>query len=667
MKGEDMKKEKHWILVINPGSTTTKVAVFCNEKKIFEKNIVHSSLQLEKFKKIWDQYNFRKNIILSELARAKIDLNCLSAVVGRGGLLSPIPGGTYKINQKMIEDLREAKRGEHASNLGAVLAYGIAWDLEIPSFIVDPPAVDELQPLARFSGLPELERESLFHALNIKAVARMIAKRLGKKIEEVNFIVAHLGGGITVCSIKNGKIIDLNNALTEGPFTPERAGALPNFPLVELCYSGKYTIEQLKKKLVGKGGLVAYLGTNQAKQVEEMMGMGNLKAKMVYEAMAYQISKEIGVQATVLEGKVNAIIITGGIANSKALVNWIKERTKFISKKFVVLPGEHEMEALCMGTLRVLRGEEDVKLYGELKKSIGIIFWEPLSEYEIAIEEFEKVLKIAGYKFRVPDENVELIYKNCKENEENLKIYLEEFLDQNLDLIYSIGSPVIPALKRMLRGKEIPVVCAASFDPVIMGMAKSYQSSENNITGTCYRVSIKEQLSKGLLKLFPRIKKIGIIYRVGELHSEIQHDEAKEAARSLKLELVSFTAQDSSQISKSIEYFKKQKVEALFLPADSNFSLARRKEILKLSAVFPTLCALRSTVIKGGLLGLCANFTSVCIQGAKMAVKVLAGTKPSDIPIASPLAHQLIINVNTAKLAGIRISEKIKKSAELIK
>ncbi|WP_347877413.1 butyrate kinase [Caloranaerobacter azorensis] len=302
-------------------------------------------------------------MILETLNEKGINLTKLSAVVGRGGLLKPIAGGTYKVNERMLEDLKVGVLGEHASNLGGILAHEIASQLNIPAFIVDPVVVDEMEDVARISGMPELERKSIFHALNQKAVARRAAKELGKAYNEVNLIVAHLGGGISVGAHKNGRVIDVNNALDgEGPFSPERTGGLPVGDLVKLCFSGKYTLAEMKKKIKGNGGLVAYLGTNDAREVVKMIENGDKKAELVYKAMAYQVAKEIGSLAAVLEGKVDGIILTGGIAYDKRFTKWIIDRVSFISKVFVY-PGEDEMIALAEGGLRVLRGEEEAKVY----------------------------------------------------------------------------------------------------------------------------------------------------------------------------------------------------------------------------------------------------------------------------------------------------------------
>lgn len=351
------------LLVINPGSTSTKIAIFDNEKLVLEETLRHSCEELEKYTTIFDQYEFRKNIILEILNEKGINITKLNAVVGRGGLLKPIQGGTYRVNEKMLDDLKKGVLGEHASNLGGIIANEIASQLNIPSFIVDPVVVDEMEDIARVSGMPEIERKSIFHALNQKAVARRFAKEKRKRYEDINLIIAHLGGGISVGAHKKGKVIDVNNALDgEGPFSPERSGGLPVGDLMKLCYSGKYTLDEIKKKIKGNGGLVAYLGTNDGRKVSSMIEAGDQRAKLVYEAMAYQISKEIGSLSTVLEGEVDAIILTGGIAYDKEFVSWIKERVEFISE-VIVYPGEDELIALTEGGLRVLRGEEEAKEY----------------------------------------------------------------------------------------------------------------------------------------------------------------------------------------------------------------------------------------------------------------------------------------------------------------
>jgi len=360
-----MKKQgKFRVLVINPGSTSTKVAVFDDETQIFSKTLRHSTEELAPYPDIASQYPFREKVILQSHAEAEIDLKSLDAVVGRGGLLYPLEGGTYEVNEIMLQHLRQGVQGQHASNLGGILAKSIADDAGgIPAFIVDPVVVDEMEPVAKLSGHPLLPRRSIFHALNQKAVARKAAEKLGKKYEEVNLIVAHMGGGISVGAHKKGRVVDVNNALNgDGPFAPERSGGLPAGDLVKLCFSGKYSQDEIMKMLRGAGGMVAYLGTNDLREAKKRITQGDDFAKLVVEAMAYQVAKEIGLLATVLKGEVDAIALTGGLAYDEDFVNMIKERTQWIAPVHI-FPGEAEMEALAAGALRVLRGEEKPKQY----------------------------------------------------------------------------------------------------------------------------------------------------------------------------------------------------------------------------------------------------------------------------------------------------------------
>jgi len=351
------------ILVVNPGSTSTKVALFSNKQLLFEKKIKHSNEELSIFPKIIDQYEFRLEIILNFLKEKGIDYSTLDAVVGRGGLLKPIASGSYRVNEKMLEDLRKGVGGEHASNLGGILASEIAKKFSIPAYLGDPVVIDEMKPIARISGMPEIPRVSILHALNQKAVARKAALDLGKNYEKANFVIAHLGGGISVGVHCKGKIIDVNNALNgEGPFTPERSGGVPVGALVELCFSGKFTKDEIMKKIKGKGGLVAYLNTNDVREVLNRIKQGDKKAKLILEAMAYQVAKEIGAGATVLKGQIDAIILTGGIAYANEFINMIRDRVSFLSL-VMIYPGEEEMLALCDGALRVLKGEEVEKIY----------------------------------------------------------------------------------------------------------------------------------------------------------------------------------------------------------------------------------------------------------------------------------------------------------------
>lgn len=350
-------------LIINPGSTSTKIGVFDDEKLIFEETLRHSVKELDKFEKIYEQYEFRKDIITKALEKNSISLDSLDAVVGRGGLLKPIEGGIYEVNQAMLEDLKVGVLGEHASNLGGILAYEIGKEEGIKSYIMDPVVVDEMEDLARISGIKEIERTSIFHALNQKAVARRYAKSLDKDYEDLNLIVAHMGGGISVGTHKKGRVVDVPNALDgEGPFSPERSGSLPVGALVKLCFSNNYKEDEIKKLIKGCGGLVSYLNTNDAREVGQKISEGDDQARLVYEAMAYQIAKEIGASSTVLKGKVDGIILTGGIAYDEGFTNWIKERVDFIGP-VIVYPGEDELVALAEGGLRALRGEEETKVY----------------------------------------------------------------------------------------------------------------------------------------------------------------------------------------------------------------------------------------------------------------------------------------------------------------
>lgn len=358
---------KGYILAINPGSTSTKLSIFKDENCVITSNLTHSSDEIKKFDKIYDQKDMRTALILQWLQEENIALEDLIAVVGRGGLLRPMPGGTYSITPKMLEDLKIGYQAQHASNLGGVIAHEIAKKVNIPALIVDPVAVDEILDVARISGLPEIERRSLVHALNIKAVTRRVCTKLNMEFENSSFVVAHIGGGISVSPVKNGRILDVNNANEEGPFSPERTGGLPVGDLAKLAFSGKYTLPQLKKKLTGEGGLVAYLNTNDGRIVDKMIEEGDAKAELIFKAMAYQIAKEIGAMATVISGRVDAIILTGGVAYNKRMTTWISEMVSFIAPVELV-PGEDEMLALAQGALRIVNGEEKAKIYEEETK-----------------------------------------------------------------------------------------------------------------------------------------------------------------------------------------------------------------------------------------------------------------------------------------------------------
>ena len=351
------------ILVINPGSTSTKIGVFEDTTLLFDETLRHSTEEIAKYPTVIDQKDFRKDIIVSFLKEKNFDIKSLNLIVGRGGLLKPIPGGTYEVKDDLIEDLKSCVRGEHASNLGGILAREIADEIGVKSYIVDPVVVDEMEEVARLSGIPDVPRTSIFHALNQKAVAKRYAAETGKAYEDLNLIVVHLGGGVSVGPHKNGKVIDIFNALDgDGAFSPERAGSVPSGGLVKLCYSGKYTEKEMMKKLVGNGGFNAYLGTNDMREVNKLVESGDEKAKLVREAFIYNLSKNIGAMAAVLCGKVDQIIVTGGIAYNEWVINELKKYCGWIAD-FTVYPGEDELLALAQGGLKVYNGEETAKIY----------------------------------------------------------------------------------------------------------------------------------------------------------------------------------------------------------------------------------------------------------------------------------------------------------------
>lgn len=353
----------HRILVINPGSTSTKVALYEDEREAWSETIVYDKNQLDGYERVIEQYEMRRLDVEETQKKRNLDLKSLSAVVGRGGPFKSLKSGTYRVDENLLEDVKAGRvQAEHISNIGVMLADELARKAGVPAFFVDPVSVDEFESLARVSGIPELERVSLLHTLSVRATAHKAAKDLGREYSDLNFIVAHLGGGISICPIRKGRIVDVNNANEGGPFAPERAGGLPSSSLVKLCYSGKFSYSEMKKRLVGNGGLAAHLGTNDSREVEKRIAGGDEKARLIYEAMAYQIAKEIGAMATVLKGEIDAILLTGGMAKSDMLVEWITERVSFLAP-VRVYAGENEMEALALGVLRVLRGEEEGKKY----------------------------------------------------------------------------------------------------------------------------------------------------------------------------------------------------------------------------------------------------------------------------------------------------------------
>ena len=350
-------------LIINPGSTSTKIGVFEDETLLFEETLRHSTEEISQYASIVDQKDFRKKIITDLLAEKNFDVKSLNVIVGRGGMLKPIPGGTYAVTDALLHDLKIGFQGQHASNLGGILAREIGDEIGVPSYIVDPVVVDELAPVARYSGVPELPRTSVFHALNQKAVAKRYAKEIDKPYEELRLIVVHMGGGVSVGAHENGKIVDVFNALDgDGAFSPERAGGVPSGDLIKMCFSGKYTEKEVYSKIVGKGGFNAYLGTNDMRDVVKKANEGDTFAAEVKDAFTFQVAKDMGSMACVLKGKVDQIIVTGGIAYNAVVVEALKERAGFIAP-FTVYPGEDELLALAQGAIRVMTGEEKVMEY----------------------------------------------------------------------------------------------------------------------------------------------------------------------------------------------------------------------------------------------------------------------------------------------------------------
>lgn len=345
-------------LIINPGSTSTKIGVFEDETLVFDETLRHSTEEISKYATIVDQKDFRKEVILNVLKEKNFDIKDLGVVVGRGGLLKPILSGTYAVTEELLKDLYVGVQGQHASNLGGILAREIGDSIGVPSYIVDPVVVDELDAISRYSGVSELPRKSVFHALNQKAVAKRYAKESGKNYEDLNLIVVHMGGGVSVGAHSNGRVVDVFNALDgDGAFSPERAGGVPSGDLIKMCFSGKYTEKEVYSKIVGKGGMNDYLGTNDMRDVEKACDNGDARATEIREAFILQVAKDIGSMACVLKGKVDQIIVTGGIAYDKAVVSGLKERAEWIAP-FTLYPGEDELLALTQGALRVMNGEE---------------------------------------------------------------------------------------------------------------------------------------------------------------------------------------------------------------------------------------------------------------------------------------------------------------------
>jgi len=634
------------ILTINPGSTSTKIGVFKNEDILFEINVSHSPKQLEQFDNIWEQYSFRKEEIIVALKNKQFELSKLDAVVGRGGLIKPIPSGTYYVDQDMIDDARCGLQGHHASNLGCVIAYSIGWEFSIPSYIVDPPAVDDLEDIARISGHKDFERSSLLHALNIFSTAREHAKKVKKKITDLNLIIAHLGGGITVAALKKGKAVNVNNGLYEGPFSPERSGSLPLFKFLETCMSEEFTKDELKKKVVGKGGLVSYFNTNDARDVEKIINAGSEKYKLVYKAMAYQIAEEVGKRATNLKGKIDAILLTGGLAHSKMLTDWITERVNFLAKT-IIYPGESELEALAQGGLRVLRGEERAKHYTQDVKKIGIIYWDNLEVYVKSINVIEEKFKNAGYIFRKErDNNLQITYENCKRDEEKVMHAVEKFKNDKVDLIFSIGSPISMRIGQYLKNDDIPVVFTGIYSSVII--ADFEKEHNQNYYATCYAPEIKDQFNNTVLKLNKDIKKIGVLYRRGELQAEIQYDDILEYTKQAKIKLHSYEIQEVEDFEKAKNYFKRKGIEWVYIGTSTVIASSGYEQLSIITDAFPTICMLEDTVLRGGLSGYVIPWDAVTETSVKIALDIL-DKNPIQSRVVKPSKGKLFINRKTAQ------------------
>ncbi len=643
------------ILVVNPGSTSTKVGVFRNETCICDRTVRHSARDLEAFEKIWDQYEFRKRDILAIVKSAGVDLAHADAVVGRGGLLKPLESGTYRVDQHMIDDLRIGVQGQHASNLGGVLAYGIAWDYGLPSFIVDPVVVDEFEPISRISGIAELPRKSVLHALNIKATARKVARDLGKPLSELNLVVAHLGGGITVAAIRKGRIVDVNHGIGEGPFSPERSGSVHLPSVVDMCFSGKLTKQQVMRKIAGNGGLCSHLKTSAATEIEALIRAGNAQARLVYEAMAYRIAQEIAGRCVTLYGDVDAIVLTGGLAHSEMLTGWIEERCRFIGavKRY---PGENELSALAEGTLRVLRGEEIARTYDVQHKKIGLVYDQIIENHGLSVRILESRFRDVGYRFRQNDETLEILSRCLKDH--SADTIAEELAAAGVDVVVTVGSPAAVAMKSFLKRSETPAVCLACFDPVAMDVVDANAGKRNNVTATSYRVSVMQQLQV-LVGFVPDLRKIGVVYRSGELHSEIQLDEVREVCSTLGIAVVELDARSTSDLDTAADRFVEQGAQAAFLVSDSTSACADARSLERLVGALPTLGALDTTVQHGVMVGRVARWDEVAEKGSEMVIRVLEGIPASSIPVFSECAVKTVLNMRTVRKLGLEPSPAV--------
>lgn len=350
------------ILVINPGGTSTKISVFEDEQEVLKTNITHTQDELKNFSNVFEQFGYRKNLIFKTLSENQFPIESFDCIVGRGGLMKAIEGGTYSVNDKMIEDMKNAINGEHPSNLGSVIAKDIGDQLGVPSFVVDPVSVDEFDDVSRVTGISDIEKASWMHALNQKAVCRKTAEEMGGKYNDYNFIVAHLGSGISIAAHKKGRMIDGSGGRSDGPFSPERSGGLPTYALIQLCYSGKYTYKEMVNKVSNIGGMYDYLGTKDLVEVENRVSNGDDKAKLILNAFIYKVAKEIAMYGASLYGEVDKIILTGGISYSKLITEEVIKRVSYLAP-VKIIPGEMEMEALALGALRVLNNIEKAKIY----------------------------------------------------------------------------------------------------------------------------------------------------------------------------------------------------------------------------------------------------------------------------------------------------------------
>ncbi len=647
--------KKYHILTVNPGSTSTKIGVFQNEKNLFEINVSHSPKQLEQFANIWEQYTFRKEEIISAIEKHGFDLAKLDAVVGRGGLIKPIPSGTYYIDQEMINDARIGYQGQHASNLGCVIAYSIGWEHSIPSFIVDPPAVDDLEPLARISGHADFERSSLLHALNVFATAREHAQSVKKNLQDINLIVAHLGGGVTVTALKQGKAVNVNHGLYEGPFSPERSGSLPLLKFLSAALSEKYTENELKKIVVGRGGLVSYFNTNDARKVEELVKAGSEKHALVFQAMAYQIAEEIGRRATNLKGKIDGIILTGGLAHSKILVGWIKERVDFLSKVYVY-PGESELEALAQGGLRVLRGEERAKNYTQKIKKIGVLYQDNQHTSKV-INFMEQGLKNAGYVFRKErDNNLKIVYAHCKQNETELTNALEKFKTESFDLIVALGAGAGVQASEYLKNDKIPVVYSGVYNSAIIPDFE--KGHANNAYAICYAADIKEQFEHTILQVEKDVKKIGIVFGRGETESEVQYDKIVEHANTLSIKTVGYEVQEEEDFVKAKQFFMKEKVKWVFITNSSAVLNAGNEKLSIINDNFNTVCLSEETVLNGALFGYVVPQDTIAEITLKTTLDILE-KKAGNLNVIKPDTAKLVINKKTAEKRSL--SETLRK------